>query len=174
MRHQLLRAFGVCSTIVAASGCATTALLEQELTKTNTQTVLAFEETVYNKHDVQTAFSHYVGEDFIEHDAQLAGAAGKAAGTAAAERAYRALIGGESADAHRTFSRSIAQRELVATQSLWSRGEQAGVTLPVVDIYRLREGRIVEHWDVIGSPAEGGAGRRGSGGDAVPGASLPP
>jgi predicted SnoaL-like aldol condensation-catalyzing enzyme len=160
---MLIRAFGVCSTIVAASGCATSALLEQELTKTNTQTVLAFEATVYNKHEVQEAFEHYVGEGFVEHDARLAGAPAAAVGVAA-ERAYRALIAGEAANAHRTFTRSIAQGELVATQSQWNRGERTGDVLSVVDIYRLRQGRIVEHWDVLG----------GSGGDAVPGESLPP
>jgi predicted SnoaL-like aldol condensation-catalyzing enzyme len=164
MRHRfLMRAFGVCSTIVAASGCATSALLEQELTKTNTQTVLAFEETVYNKHEVQQAFEHYVGEGFVEHDARLA-AAGRGGDGRAAERAYRALIAREPADAHRVVTRSIAQGELVATQSLWNRGARTGNAVSVVDIYRLREGRIVEHWDVID----------GAGGDAVRGASLPP
>jgi predicted SnoaL-like aldol condensation-catalyzing enzyme len=174
MRHPvLIRAFGVCSTIVAASGCATSALLEQELTKTNTQTVLAFEETVYNKHEVQEAFEHYIGDGFVEHDARLAGGSATPDGPAA-ERAYRALIAREAPDAHRSFDRTIAQGELVATQSRWNRGARTGAALSVVDIYRLREGRIVEHWDVIEAPAGSDAGLPRSGGDAVPGASLPP
>jgi predicted SnoaL-like aldol condensation-catalyzing enzyme len=157
--RTLIRALGVCSTIVAASGCATSALLEQELTKTNTQTVLAFEATVYNKHEVQQAFEHYIGEGFVEHDARLAGAPSRR-GAATAERAYAALIAAEAPQAHRIFTRSIAQGELVATQSQWTRTGGAGDALSVVDIYRLREGRIVEHWDVVG--------------DAFPGAPLPP
>lgn len=174
MRHcVLIRAFGVCSTIVAASGCATSALLEQELTKTNTQTVLAFEETVYNKHEVQQAFEHYIGAGFVEHDARLVADPGSADG-AAAERAYRALIAREAADAHRVFTRSIAQGQLVATQSLWNRDSRTGDAVSVVDIYRLREGRIVEHWDVIEAGGQRGGAVRGAGGDAVPGASLPP
>jgi predicted SnoaL-like aldol condensation-catalyzing enzyme len=171
MRHRvLIGAFGVCSTIVAVSGCATTALLEQELTKTNTQTVLAFEETVYNKHEVREAFEHYVGEGFVEHDALLAGTS-NATGRSdevVAERAYRALIAREAPDARRVFTRSIAQGELVATQSDWNRGARTGDALSVVDIYRLRDGRIVEHWDVVQPAGEK------SGGGAVPGASLPP
>lgn len=150
----LIRAIGVCGSIMAASGCATSALLEQELTKTNTQTVLAFEETVYNKHEVDEAFEHYVGEGFVEHDALLAGASG-AADAAAVERAYRALIAREAPDAQRVFARSIAQGELVATQSQWNRGARTGDALSVVDIYRLREGRIVEHWDVIQAAGDG-------------------
>jgi predicted SnoaL-like aldol condensation-catalyzing enzyme len=35
----------------------------------------------------------------------------------------------------------------VATQSRWDTGRQPATN--VVDIYRLHEGRIVEHWDVI-------------------------
>jgi predicted SnoaL-like aldol condensation-catalyzing enzyme len=174
MRQRILiRAFGVCSTIVAASGCATSALLEQELTKTNTQTVLAFEETVYNKHEVREAFEHYIGEGFVEHDVALAGASATPDGVAA-ERAYRALIAREAPDAHRVFTRTIAQGELVATQSQWNRGARTGDALSVVDIYRLREGRIVEHWDVVQPTGEQEARLRGSGGDAVPGESLPP
>lgn len=171
--HQriLIRAFGVCSTIVAVSGCATSALLEQELTKTNTQTVLAFEETVYNKHDVQEAFEHYIGDTFVEHDARLAGAPTMPAST---ERAYGALIASEAPDANRIFMRSIAQGELVATQSQWNRGGRAGDALSVVDIYRLREGRIVEHWDAVQLAGVQAAAVDGSGGGAVPGASLPP
>lgn len=174
MRHRILiRAIGVCSTIVAASGCATSALLEQELTKTNTQTVLAFEETVYNKHEVKEAFAHYVGEGFVEHDALLAGASGRTDATSV-ERAYRALIAQQAPDAQRVFGRSIAQGELVATQSQWNRGAGARDALSVVDIYRLREGRIVEHWDVMQSAGEAGGALRGSGEEAVPGPSLPP
>ena len=174
MRQRvLIRAFGVCSMIAAVSGCATSALLEQELTKTNTQTVLAFEATVYNKHDVQEAFEHYIGDGFVEHDARLAGTPGTR-NAATAERAYAALIAAEAPDASRIFTRSIAQRELVATQSQWKRGGRAGDALSVVDIYRLREGRIVEHWDVIQPAGAPDAGLRRSGGNAVPGANLPP
>jgi predicted SnoaL-like aldol condensation-catalyzing enzyme len=183
MRHRILiRAFGVCSTIVAASGCATSALLEQELIKTNTQTVLAFEATVYNKHDVQEAFEHYVGDSFVEHDPRLLAPARRAGADPRqqAERAYRGLIAHDPAEAHRAFERTIAQGELVATQSLWYRGARSLAAESVVDIYRLREGRIVEHWDVVQPAGQETLGLRVPGlsgelgGDAVPGASLPP
>lgn len=171
-----IRAFGVCSTLVAASGCATTALLQQQLTKTNTQTVLAFEETVFNKHEVQVAFEHYIGEGFVEHDPAL-GAKPAAAGSDSrqdARRAYRMLIAREGADAHRSVERSIAQGDLVATQARWSHALPGASVLETVDIYRLQQGRIVEHWDVLEpvdrTPGSGGK----AGGDAVPGESLPP
>ncbi|MGH8207418.1 MAG: hypothetical protein ACRETK_11650, partial [Steroidobacteraceae bacterium] len=68
------------------SGCATSAVFEQELAKSNTQTVLAFEETVFNKHEVGQAFAHYVGPTFQQHDPQLSG------GRSAALAAYQNVV----------------------------------------------------------------------------------
>ena len=172
----VIRAFGVCSTLVAASGCATTALLEQQLIKTNTQTVLAFEETVFNKHEVQVAFEHYIGEGFVEHDPALAA---KVDGTGSdsrqrAQRGYRLLIGREGADARRNVERSIAQGDLVATQSRWSHALPGAAVFETVDIYRLQQGRIVEHWDVLEPVDRTPETGRRAGGDAIPGESLPP
>ena len=162
--RAVIRALGICIPLFAVSGCATSALLEQELTKTNTQTVLAFEETVFNKHEVQEAFGHYIGEGFVEHDARLAGSPGRGSddelgpAAQAAERAYRAMIARQGAQSHRTFGRSIAQGELVATQSQWTGLSGSSGSLSVVDIYRLREGRIIEHWDVAEPTVPAGTG----------------
>ncbi len=158
----------LCASALAASGCTTTALFEQELTKTDTQTVLAFEETVFNKHEVAEAFEHYIADSFVEHDRELAGVRGEAA-RGQAQGAYGALIARDGAQTHRVLERSIAQGDLVATQSLWTRGASPEA-VPVVDIYRLSAGRIVEHWDVVG--AQPTTPRVGE--NAVPGETLPP
>jgi predicted SnoaL-like aldol condensation-catalyzing enzyme len=44
--------------------------------------------------------------------------------------------------------RTVAQGDLVAVQLFWDQkpGETRGVAM--VDIYRLENGKIVEHWDV--------------------------
>lgn len=178
--------FGICGALAATGGCATSAVFEQELTKTNTQTVLAFEETVFNKHDASEAFAHYVGPNFIEHDPRLGGRAqetanvpapdarNESAGANAAQpdpiptqgalEAYQVLLSRLGPGSQRMFLRTIAQGELVATESRWNIGQEPAIN--VVDIYRLSEGRIVEHWDVV----QGRGGRRG----AVPGSRLPP
>ncbi|MGH8115390.1 MAG: nuclear transport factor 2 family protein [Rhodanobacteraceae bacterium] len=142
--------FSVGGAMAAAGGCATSAVLQQELTKTNTQTVLAFEETVFNKHEVSEAFAHYVGPNFVEHDSHLRGAVEKSADPQqppAVPQAYAALIVRLGRQSQRVFLRTIAQGDLVATQSRWDTGQAPAIN--VVDIYRLHEGRIVEHWDVI-------------------------
>jgi len=44
--------------------------------------------------------------------------------------------------------RTVAQGDLVAVQVFWDQkpGQTRGVAM--VDIYRLVDGKIVEHWDV--------------------------
>jgi predicted SnoaL-like aldol condensation-catalyzing enzyme len=139
----LCRAVGVCGAVVMASGCATTAIFEQELAKTNTQTVLAFEETVFNKHQVATAFNHYVGPQFKQHDPALPD------GRAAALMAYERLVTQVFPHSHLTVQRTVAQGNLVATQGLWEQDPAQSRRVAEVDIYRLENGRIVEHWNVM-------------------------
>src|ERR1700675_3647820 len=54
------------------TGCATSrALIDAEVARTNTHTVLAFEETVFNKHQVKEGFGRYVGSTFKQHNPML-------------------------------------------------------------------------------------------------------
>jgi len=133
----------VLSALVAgASGCASVAVLRQEEAKTNTQTVLAFEETIYNKHQVQEAFAHYVGQMYREHDARL--------GDGRREGAMRALtqLAAAYPGSRVTVQRTIAQGNMVAVQLIWNAQPPPARGVARVDIYRLEDGRIVEHWAV--------------------------
>jgi len=145
--HGVIRAFGVCGAMVAVTGCATSALFEQELTKTNTQTVLAFEETVFNKHEVREAFSHYVGPVYIQHDPKLPD------DKVGAIKALNQLVTRVYPKSRRVVHRTVAQGDLVAAQVFWD--QQPGQTPGVneVDIFRLEHGRIVEHWEVVEAAA---------------------
>ena len=134
------------------AGCAgSTALLRQELAKSNTQTVLAFEETVYNKHEVQEGFEHYVGTTYQQHD--VASAQSKDA----AMRALTQMVG-RFPNSHLTVRRTIAQGNMVAVQLQWSPELQQVSSVERVDIYRLENGRIVERWEVAqNTPTAGGS-----------------
>ncbi len=127
----------------AVSGCATSnALMEAEESRTNTQTVLAFEETVFNKHRVREGFTRYVGTSYTEHDPQLEN------GKEGAIKALGELLTQDFPNARVVVKRTVAQRNLVAVQLLWDQrpGESRGVA--VVDLFRLDNGKIVEHWRV--------------------------
>jgi predicted SnoaL-like aldol condensation-catalyzing enzyme len=128
--------------LLGLSGCAaSTAALRQEQAKTNTQTVLAFEETVYNKHQVQEGFAHYVAPVYREHDRPLGD------GRETAIRALSQLVGAHPSS-RVMVQRTIAQGSLVAVQLTWGAESPPARPIARVDIYRLEEGRIVEHWAV--------------------------
>jgi predicted SnoaL-like aldol condensation-catalyzing enzyme len=48
-----------------------------------------------------------------------------------------------------SVQRTVAQDSLVATQALWEPDPGHSPGVAEVDIYRLENGRIVEHWSVV-------------------------
>jgi predicted SnoaL-like aldol condensation-catalyzing enzyme len=132
--------------LAGASGCAaSTAALRQEEAKSNTQTVLAFEETVYNKHQIQEGFAHYVGQMYREHDERLG------EGRETAIRALSQLVSSYPSS-RANVQRTIAQGNLVAVQLIWNAQSPPARGIARVDIYRLEDGRIIEHWAVAQEP----------------------
>ncbi|HEY1723872.1 MAG TPA: hypothetical protein VGF89_00490 [Steroidobacteraceae bacterium] len=119
--------------VAAAStwGCSTPPLLaDAETARTNTHTVLAFEETLFNKHRVEEAFSRYLARDFKDHGAALPGHVSIS----------------QYPDARIVIERTVAQRDLVAVQLHWEQRPGQGVER--VDIFRLTDSLIVDHWGV--------------------------
>jgi predicted SnoaL-like aldol condensation-catalyzing enzyme len=130
-------------TAAITMGCTTPRpLIDTELVRTNTHTVLAFEATVYTKHHVKEGFHRYVGPSFKQHDLQLPD------DKDAAITALSNLLANEFPHSRMVVERTVAQGDLVAVQVFWDQkhGESPGVDM--VDIYRLENGKIVEHWDV--------------------------
>jgi len=131
------------------TGCATSKLLiDAELVRTNTHTVLAFEETVYNKHHVKEGFDRYVGPNFRQHDSTLPDDRN------AAITALSNLLTNLYPASRIVVERTVSQGDLVAAQVFWDQkpGESRGVTM--IEIYRLENGKIVEHWG-LAQPAAG-------------------
>jgi predicted SnoaL-like aldol condensation-catalyzing enzyme len=142
IRRIVLAAF-VAGAAAVATGCATSGLLiDAEVARTNTHTVLAFEETVFNKHRVRDGFDRYVGMQFRQHSAMLPD------DRDATITALSHLLASEYPASRKVVERTVAQGDLVAVQVFWDQqpGQTRGVAM--VDIYRLADGKIVEHWDV--------------------------
>jgi predicted SnoaL-like aldol condensation-catalyzing enzyme len=121
---------------LTAAGCAVPgAVIRAEVAHTNTQTVLAFEETVFNKHQVKEGFERYVGPSYKQHDPLLAD------GRDGAIKVFP--------NSRVVVKHTVAQDDLVAAHVFWNQkpGETRGVAM--VDIYRLENGKIVEHWGVV-------------------------
>ena len=110
-------------------------------------TVEAFVDTVFNQHKVSEAFDRYVGPTYIQHNPKVPD--GREGGV----KGLTWLVT-QNPQMRIVVKRVIAQGDLVAihhhmTKTPNDRGQA------VVDIFRLENGKIVEHWDVVEDvPAE--------------------
>jgi predicted SnoaL-like aldol condensation-catalyzing enzyme len=87
-----------------------------------------------------TAVDRYVGEPYIQHNP------GQPNGVAGAREQFASAFAG-APDLSITVKRIIAQGDLVAFHHHF-RLDADHLGIAVVDIFRVRDGKIVEHWDV--------------------------
>ena len=131
----------------ALAACATTGAVSREaVAQQNTAVVLAFLDTVFNKHEVEQAFRLYVGPQYRQHNP------GMADGNAAAMEALTRYTKETYPEVHQEVKRTLAQGDLVAVHSRYFKhaaDRQSGQGQAVVDIFRVEHGKIVEHWDVM-------------------------
>jgi steroid delta-isomerase-like uncharacterized protein len=128
--------------------------LVEESEERNKAIVLAFTEA-FNNHNA-SVLDNYVAEDIIEHRP------GIESGLASTKQFLNSLITAFP-DFHTTIDHIIAEDDKVAVFTT-TNGTHKGpfmfapvpptgkdVTFKTADIYRLDNGKIVEHWDVIDS-----------------------
>ena len=104
--------------------------------------VTRFADLFYRQKKVDEAFSTYVVPDYIQHNPGLAD------GREAAIAALKPLFGRE--DHTFAIERILVDGDLAAIHIRVTSPTPAGTHgAAVVDLYRLANGKIVEHWDVI-------------------------
>lgn len=106
----------------------------------NKAVITAFFRMLFQDKNVDKALQTYVDKNLIQHDPYLPD------GSSAMADFF-----GPYLEQHPTASaeikRMIAEDDLVVVHTLWKESpEDTGQA--VVDIFRLRDGKIVEHWDV--------------------------
>jgi predicted SnoaL-like aldol condensation-catalyzing enzyme len=109
-------------------------------TERNRAVVTDFARLFYSERNVRVAFGKYVVPDYVQHNPGIAD--GRAAAIAALEPMFsrpgasfeikRILVDGDYAVIH-----------------LRGRADPASPGAAVADIFRLKDGKIVEHWDVL-------------------------
>ena len=127
-------------------------------TEQNKTIVDEFIQALFTKGDL-SAVDRYLAEDFVAHDPPMRGVSGDAAGFRDTAAAMRAAFPDWRSDVHLL----VAEGDYVVEQFTATgthRGELMGaaptnrtVTLPGINIFRLRDGKIVERWgnlDVLG------------------------
>ncbi|MGE5721199.1 MAG: nuclear transport factor 2 family protein [Sphingomonadales bacterium] len=111
------------------------------LTERNRAVVTHFIDLFYTQKKVREAFMTYVAPGYIQHNPIATD--GRDAAIAALEPYFKS-----ASDARFEVQRIIVDGNLAAVHVKSTRGpDDRGAA--VVDLFRLEDGKIVEHWDVI-------------------------
>jgi predicted SnoaL-like aldol condensation-catalyzing enzyme len=125
-------------TLLTAMPCARAAGLEQ--LEANKKTVAAFEEAALNQKDFDAA-SKYLGPRYTQHNPNAAdGPEGL--------KGYITFLRDKFPNSHSESKRIFADGEYVIVHDHAVR-EPGTRGFAIVNIYKLENGKVVEHWDVI-------------------------
>ena len=104
----------------------------------NKRAVVEYYELAFNQHQPEEAVARYQGPEYIQHNPQ-------------APDGPEAFIGFVNAfpQASVDIRTVIAEGDLVVTHSLIRFSDEDERGTVAVDIFRLDDGKIVEHWDVL-------------------------
>jgi predicted SnoaL-like aldol condensation-catalyzing enzyme len=109
------------------------------LTEVNRVTMRAFIETAYGQKQVRRAYETYADRDLIQHNPNIAD------GREAAVAELEGLL--KNPAAHFDVQHVVVDGDLAAVHFRGSLGGGAGAA--VVELFRLKDGKIVEHWDAF-------------------------
>ena len=126
--------------LAAALTYACTAAPLASPTEANRAIVEDFARIFYTERDVRRAFERHVAPDNIQHNPGIAD------GREAAIKALTPMF--SRPEARFEVKRILVDGDLAAIH-LFGRGDPATPGAAVADIYRLKDGKIVEHWDIL-------------------------
>jgi predicted SnoaL-like aldol condensation-catalyzing enzyme len=106
----------------------------------NKQTVIAFYTRAVNDHEPADAVAKYVGAEYIQHNPDTP------SGADGFIQSISAFIA-KFPEVRVEIKRVIAEGDLVVAHNLVKMSPQDR-GMAGADIFRLRDGKIVEHWDV--------------------------
>lgn len=115
-------------------------MADETTTEANRRIVSDFARLFYTERNVREAFMTYVAADYIQHNPGIAD--GRDAAIEALEPKF------SNASASFDIKRVIVDGEH-AVIHLHGRPDPSSPGGAVADIYRIKGGRIVEHWDVL-------------------------
>lgn len=113
----------------------------------NRPVVLAFYEEGLVHRNLRAAFDRYVTDDFVEHKPDVP------AGNKAATVVFLEELIKEVPEPRWEILRTIAEKDLVFVHARFSPAPGAP-HYAIADVFRLRDCKIVEHWDVVAPPPE--------------------
>lgn len=111
----------------------------------NKQLVLDFYNEALVELHPRSAFERYASADFIEHKPDVPG------GTREATITFLESLIAQMPQPHWEILRTVAEGDLVFLHVRFSPAEGA-LPYAIADLFRISNGRIVEHWDVVSAP----------------------
>lgn len=112
----------------------------QQNLESNKKVVTSFYTKAFNEHKPSEAMQKYVGDKYIQHNPFVANG----------QKPFIDYFTGfykTHPDAHVEIKRVLAERDLVIVH-VHSMADKKDRGRAVMDIFRLENGKIVEHWDV--------------------------
>lgn len=103
----------------------------------NKRTVVEYYELAFNEHKPEEAVEKYVGSQYIQHNPQAPDG----------PEAFVAFVNAFP-EISVDIRRVIAEGDLVVTHGVVKFAADDSGTV-AVDIFRLEDGKVVEHWDVL-------------------------
>lgn len=107
---------------------------------TNKELITNFYQEFFNDHNIEAA-KKYVREDYIQHNP------GVDQGRDALMRAFADKFEGESTF-HLNIEKMISEGDMIAVY-LKNVDPEGNTKCRVVDMYRIEDGMLAEHWDVL-------------------------
>ena len=107
----------------------------------NTAVVKGFLDMVFNQHNVPQAFKQYVGATYTQHNPYVPD------GISGALKGLGGMVA-KNPQMHIYIKRTIAEGDLVMDHNL-TVDKPGDLGEAIMDIFRLVDGKIVEHWDVV-------------------------
>ena len=132
---------GLAAPAYAQDATQTQIVQDYELTQANKALVTKAYQELFGNADL-TALDRYWADEYIQHNPSMTDG----------REAVKAFLQGLGIDSWPTqqvkFERVIAEGDLVMVQTAQPKSENSPGTV-IVDIFRVENGKIAEHWDVI-------------------------
>jgi predicted SnoaL-like aldol condensation-catalyzing enzyme len=141
MQHALCLIFAV--SCVTTAGCRL--LPSQRDAAQNREVVVSFYQEALINRNVRAGFERYMTPDFIEHKADVP------KGDREATITFLEGLIKNVPDPKWEILRVAAENDLVFLHARFTPAPGAP-PYAIADIFRLKDGRIVEHWDIVSAP----------------------
>lgn len=131
--------------VIVFAGCSRSVPAVAGPEEENRRIVMAFYEDALIKLQPRAAFERYASEDFVEHKPDVP------EGTRTATIVFLEGLIKEMPKPTWKILRTVAEGDLVVMHASFTPADGAP-PYAIADIFRLRNGKIAEHWDVVAPP----------------------